>query len=166
MIAEHDAVAPATLTDPDDGISAVKRVFDGKEAYSGPYADEAPDLLAGFRVPALALVVRVLRCQWCDLSIVPPDALKRYLWLLQQGYCPQPMRHDHRIICGQRHGRLDGLDPPFEQGLAVHELQPEYSVLTVADKSLRPATLKSLNNSQEVLFDPQKISGRSPNDQE
>ena len=38
------------LTDPDDGTSAVKKVFVGNEVYSGPYTGEAPDLLAGFRV--------------------------------------------------------------------------------------------------------------------
>lgn len=38
------------LKDPADGTSAVREVFDGRAVYTGPYVDQAPDLIAGFRV--------------------------------------------------------------------------------------------------------------------
>lgn len=61
---KHGIVAPAeraalkeeirerllSLTDEQSGETPVKQVYDTQEAYSGPYVDEAPDLIAGFRV--------------------------------------------------------------------------------------------------------------------
>jgi predicted AlkP superfamily phosphohydrolase/phosphomutase len=38
------------LKDPADGAGAVKEVFDREVVYHGPYVDQAPDLIAGFRV--------------------------------------------------------------------------------------------------------------------
>lgn len=37
------------LTDERDGVQAVRRVFPAEEAYHGPYRDDAPDLVVGFR---------------------------------------------------------------------------------------------------------------------
>ena len=39
-----------TLTDPKTGESPVKQVYDRNQAYSGPYLQDAPDLIAGFRI--------------------------------------------------------------------------------------------------------------------
>ena len=37
------------LTDEDEGVRPVREVYDTDEVYSGPYVDEAPDLVVGFR---------------------------------------------------------------------------------------------------------------------
>ena len=37
------------LVDRDEGVRPVRAVYDTREAYSGPYVDEAPDLIVGFR---------------------------------------------------------------------------------------------------------------------
>ena len=37
------------LTDEDEGVRPVREVYDTGEVYSGPYVDEAPDLIVGFR---------------------------------------------------------------------------------------------------------------------
>jgi predicted AlkP superfamily phosphohydrolase/phosphomutase len=38
----------ATLIDPENGVNAVKRVYQAPKVYRGPYKDQAPDLIVGY----------------------------------------------------------------------------------------------------------------------
>lgn len=49
LVKREIAAALGELRDGDGGEKAVSRVYDRDRAYSGPYVDEAPDLVVGFR---------------------------------------------------------------------------------------------------------------------
>lgn len=58
-----------TLRDPDSGERVVRKVYPREEIFSGPYFDEAPDLVVGFE--------RGYRVSWqTSLGGIPPDVIE------------------------------------------------------------------------------------------